>query len=106
MRLRQLGGRSSVYRDTLYVEALIGRDTVNTMPPATLDAVRNHGIITPDAIQQYVDGARHVIAAVEEHGIRLNDIMDQLVVDGVKLFYDAFDKLLGAIEAQRRKLAG
>lgn len=100
------GTKNPAYKDTLYVETLVGRDTVNTMPPATLDAVRDHGIITPDAIEQDVDGARHVLAAVEEHGIGLDDIMDKLVVDGVKLFSDAFDKLLAAIVAQRHKLAG
>jgi hypothetical protein len=100
------GTKNPAHKDTLYVETLVGRDTVNTMPPATLDAVRDHGIITPDAIEQDVDGARHVLAAVEEHGIGLDDIMDKLVVDGVKLFSDAFDKLLAAIVAQRHKLAG
>lgn len=50
--------------------------------------------------------ARHLLAAVEEHGIGLDDIMDKLVADGVKLFSAAFDKLLGAIEVQRSKLAG
>ena len=100
------GTKNPAYKDTLYVETLVGRDTVNTMPPATLDAVRDHGIITPDTIEQDVNGARHVFAAVEEQGIPLDDIMDKLVVDGVKLFSDAFDKLLAAIETQRRKLAG
>jgi transaldolase/glucose-6-phosphate isomerase len=100
------GTKNPAYKDTLYVETLVGRDTVNTMPPATLDAVRDHGIITPDAIEHDVAGARHVLAAVEEHGIGLDGIMDKLVVDGVKLFADAFDNLLAAIEAQRRKLAG
>lgn len=100
------GAKNPAYKDTLYVETLVGRDTVNTMPPATLDAVRDHGVITPDAIEQDVNGARHVIAALEEQGIHLNGVMDKLVVDGVKLFSDAFDTLLAAIETQRRKLAG
>ena len=76
------------------------------MPPATIDAFRDHGIVTPNAIEQDVNGARAVFASLEEHGIHLPDIMDKLVVDGVKQFSDAFDKLLGAIETQRRKLAG
>jgi transaldolase/glucose-6-phosphate isomerase len=98
--------KNPAYKDTVYVEELIGRDTVNTMPPATVDAFRDHGIVKPDAIEQDMDGARAVFALLEEHGIRLPEIMDKLVVDGVKQFSDAFDKLLGAIETQRRKLAG
>ena len=70
------------------------------------NAVRDHGIIKPDTIEQNVGGARHVLAAVEEHGIRLDVIVDKRVANGVKLFSDAFDRLLAAIEAQRRNLAG
>jgi transaldolase/glucose-6-phosphate isomerase len=98
--------KNPAYKDTVYVEELIGRDTVNTMPPATVDAFRDHGIVTPDAIEKDVDGARAVFAALEKHGVRLPEIMDKLAVDGVKQFSDAFDKLLAAIETQRRKLAG
>jgi transaldolase/glucose-6-phosphate isomerase len=98
------GTKNPAYKDTVYVEELIGRDTVNTVPPATLDAFRDHGVVTPDTIEKDVAGAQAVFAALKQQGVRLDDIMDKLVEDGVKLFSDAFDKLLGAIEKQRNKL--
>jgi transaldolase/glucose-6-phosphate isomerase len=98
------GTKNPAYKDTLYVEELIGRDTVNTVPPATFDAFRDHGVIKPDAIEKDVADAKAVFAALKEHGVPMDDIMDKLVVDGVKLFSDAFDKLLAAIEKQRSKL--
>jgi transaldolase/glucose-6-phosphate isomerase len=96
--------KNPAFKDTIYVEELIGRDTVNTVPPATLDAFRDHGVIKPDAIETDVAGAQAVFAALKEHGVPLGEIMDKLVEDGVKLFSDAFDKLLGAIEKERGKL--
>jgi transaldolase/glucose-6-phosphate isomerase len=96
--------KDPAYKDTIYVEELIGRDTVNTMPPVTMDAFRDHGVVTPDTIERDVAGARAVFAALEDHGVRLDGIMEKLVIDGVKQFSDAFDKLLGAIETKRSKL--
>ena len=89
----------------MYVEALIGRDTVNTIPPATMDAFRDHGKVTPDAIEQDVDGARAMLAELEQHGISLKEVTDELVEDGVQQFADAFDKLLGAVAQRRRSAA-
>ena len=88
----------------MYVEALIGRDTVDTIPPATMDAFRDHGEATPDAIEQDVAGARAVLAELEQHGISLKEVTDELVTDGVQQFADAFDKLFGAIARRRRTL--
>ena len=89
------------YRDVRYVEELIGRDTVNTIPPATLEAFRDHG--RPRAsLEQDVDGARQVIEALERVGISLNDVTDTLVEDGVTLFSEAFDTLLAAVDTGRR----
>jgi transaldolase / glucose-6-phosphate isomerase len=92
------------YPDTLYVETLIGRDTVNTMPPATMDAYRDHGKIVPDAVEQDVAGAHALIAELEKHGISLAQVTEALVEDGVQQFADAFDKLLGVVAKRRRTL--
>jgi transaldolase/glucose-6-phosphate isomerase len=97
--------KSPTFKDTMYVEALIGRDTVDTIPPATMDAFRDHGAVIPDAIEQDVDGARAILAALEQHGISLKEITQELVVEGVQQFADSFDKLFGAIARRRRTLS-
>jgi transaldolase / glucose-6-phosphate isomerase len=94
------------FKDTLYVEALIGRDTVDTIPPATMDAFRDHGAVTPDAIEQNLDDARGTLAALDGLGVSLSDITRRLVEDGVQQFADAFDKLFGAIALHRRDFLG
>jgi len=98
------GVKNPAYKDTMYVEALIGRDTVNTIPPATMDAFRDHGEVQPDAIEQDVEGARAAFAELARHGISLDQITTELVKDGVRQFADAFDKLLGAVARRRRML--
>ena len=96
--------KNPAYKDTMYVEALIGRDTVDTIPPATMDAFREHGEVVPDVIDQDVTGARAVLAELERRGISLKEVTDELVTEGVQQFADAFDKLFGAIARQRRAL--
>jgi transaldolase / glucose-6-phosphate isomerase len=96
--------KSPAYKDTMYVEALIGRDTVDTIPPATMDAFRQHGKVTSDVIEQDVAGARAMLAELEEHGVSLGEVTEELVKDGVQQFADAFDKLFGAIARRRRTL--
>jgi len=96
--------KSPAYKDTMYVEALIGRDTVDTIPPATMDAFRDHGEVTPDAIEQDAEAARATLDALEQHGVSLTEVTDGLVRDGVQQFADAFDTLLGAIARRRRIL--
>ena len=88
----------------MYVEALIGRDTVDTIPPATMDAFRDHGKVTPDVIEQDVAGARAMLAELEQHGVSLKEVTDELVKEGVQQFADAFDKLFGTIARRRRTL--
>lgn len=87
------------YRDVLYVEELIGADTVNTMPEVTLDAFRDHGEVRP-TLEEDLDNARDAMAGLEELGISMRQVTDQLQVDAVDLFVKPFDQLLGAIEAQ------
>src|SRR5262249_6871672 len=81
------------YRDVLYVEELIGADTVDTIPPATFDAFRDHGRLRP-SLTENVEEAAKEMKLLEEVGISMKEVTDKLVVDGVKLFADAFTKLL------------
>ena len=83
-------------RDVLYIEELIGKDTVNTIPPATFDAFRDHGKLRA-SLTENVDDAHKVMANLEAAGISMKQVTDDLVVQGVKLFEDAFTKLLAAI---------
>jgi len=85
------------YRDVIYVEELIGPDTVNTMPPATIDAFRDHGRLR-NSLTEDVPGAQKVMDDLARAGISIKEVTDKLTVDGVKLFADAFDKLLAAVE--------
>jgi len=83
------------YRDVLYVEELIGADTVDTIPPATFDAFRDHGRLRK-SLTENVDAAAKTMSDLEKAGISMKEVTEKLVVDGVKLFADAFDKLLEA----------
>jgi transaldolase / glucose-6-phosphate isomerase len=85
------------YRDVIYVEELIGPDTVNTMPPATIDAFRDHGRLR-NSLTEDVAGAQKVMDDLGRSGISMKEVTDKLTDDGVKLFADAFDKLLAAVE--------
>jgi len=96
--------KNPAYKDTLYVEALIGRDTINTIPPATMDAFRDHGHVAADAIEQDVAGARALLADLEKQGIALEDVTNELVREGVQHFADSFDKLFASIARRRRVL--
>jgi transaldolase/glucose-6-phosphate isomerase len=84
------------YRDVIYVEELIGPDTVNTMPPATIDAFRDHGKLR-NSLTEDVAGAKKVMDDLARAGISMKEVTDKLTDDGVKLFADAFDKLLAAV---------
>jgi transaldolase len=84
------------YRDVLYVEELIGADTVDTIPPATFDAFRDHGKLRP-SLTENVEGAAKTMADLAKAGISMKEVTDKLLVDGVKLFSDAFRTLLDAV---------
>lgn len=86
-------------RDVLYIEELIGKDTVNTIPPATYDAFRDHGV--PRAsLTEDVEGARTVMANLAAAGISIDTVTSDLVIAGVKQFEDAFTKLLAVTHPQ------
>ena len=99
------GTKNKDYSDVLYVEELIGPNTVNTVPPATLDAFRDHGKVR-DSLEQNVEDARRVLEELEKSGISLDAITAELVIDGVKLFADAADKLYGAVAFKRATSLG
>src|SRR5690348_8375200 len=99
------GTKNKDYSDVLYVEELIGPNTVNTVPPATLDAFRDHGK-PRDSLEENIEDARRVLEELEKSGISLDAITEELVKDGVKLFADAADKLYGAVAQQRAASLG
>jgi len=84
------------YRDVMYVEELIGADTVDTIPPATFDAFRDHGKLR-HSLTENVEGAAKTMADLAKAGISMKEVTDKLLVDGVKLFADAFKTLLDAV---------
>ncbi len=94
------GVKDKAYRDTLYVDTLIGRDTVNTMPPATMDAFRERGTVG-DTLNEGVEEARQVLADADRLGLNLTGVTDTLVAEGVASFAKAFDDLLGSIAAKQ-----
>jgi len=89
------------YRDVLYVEQLIGPETVNTMPPATIDAFRDHGIVA-QTITADLDQAHAMLEQLATAGISIDEVTQKLQIDGVKLFADAFDNLM---EKTQQKVA-
>ena len=90
------GVKDPSYPDTLYIDTRIGKDTVNTMPPKTMDAFRDHGTAA-ETITQDVEGAKHTLAEAERLGLDLGGVTGKLVEEGVASFVKAFDDLLGAI---------
>src|SRR4030081_1205327 len=99
------GTKNKDYSDVLYVEELIGPNTINTMPPATLEAFRDHGKVR-DSLEENIEDARRVLEELEKSGISLDAITADLVKDGVKLFADAADKLYGAVAHKRAASLG
>jgi transaldolase len=89
--------KNPAYSDVMYIEELIGPDTVNTVPPATLDAYRDHGHPRTTLTQNIAD-AKQVMDTLPKAGISMKEVTDKLTDDGVRLFSEAFDKLLKAIE--------
>jgi transaldolase/glucose-6-phosphate isomerase len=99
------GTKNKDYSDVLYVEELIGPDTINTVPPATLDAFRDHGK-PRDSLEENVEDAQRVLEELERSGISLESIAEDLVKDGVRQFADAADKLYGAVAHKRAVVLG
>jgi len=91
------------YRDVLYVEELIGPETVNTMPKETIEAFQDHGVVA-DTLEQDVDAARRLIDELAEVGVDYDDVVDTLEREGVEKFADSFRDLLDGIRAKRAQL--
>ena len=98
------GTKNPAYGDVLYVEELIGRDTVNTLPPATLEAFRDHGRVRA-SLAENLPRAGILLADLETSGISLDDVTASLLADGVAQFSDAYEKLLTALASRMKTLA-
>jgi transaldolase / glucose-6-phosphate isomerase len=99
------GTKNPAYSDVLYVDELIASNTVNTMPPATMDAFRDHGKVSA-SLEKNIPDAERVMANLELVGISIDKVTADLVDEGVQLFSDAFDKLLSAVARKRTALLG
>ena len=99
------GTKNPKYSDVLYIEELIGPDTVNTIPPATLDAFRDHGKVRR-TLDQGLDQADAVMRKLEQSGISMKSVTDQLVEDGVKSFSDSFAELISAVGSRLKSGGG
>lgn len=98
------GTKNPAYGDVLYVEELIGRDTVNTLPPATLEAFRDHGRVRA-SLAEGLPRAQALLNDLERSGISLSNVTESLLADGVAQFADAYDKLLAALSLRMETLA-
>lgn len=91
------------YSDVYYVEALIGPETVNTLPPATIKAFRDHGRLSITLEEQPEEEAA-VLASLEEVGIKLDEVTQQILDEGVSLFARSFEKLMKTIQSRRDEI--
>jgi transaldolase len=96
--------KNPAYRDVLYVEELIGRDTVNTMPLETVEAFQDHGEVRGDTLLEGLDEARSLLDELARAGVDYDDVVDTLEREGVEKFSASFHELLDGIEAKRQAL--
>ena len=96
--------KNPAYRDVLYVEELIGTNTVNTLPPATLEAFRDHGEVRGSVVEHVADAER-VLSALESQGVSLQAVTDTLLADGLASFEHSFVTLLAGLNRKRAALA-
>jgi transaldolase len=95
--------KNPAYRDVMYVEDLIGPDTVNTMPPQTIEAFRDHGIVKR-TVDVNVDEAERAIKALESNGVSMRSVTDKLLVDGLASFQKSFDTLIAGLQQKTKAL--
>lgn len=95
--------KNPAYRDVIYVEELVGPDTVNTMPPQTVTAFLDHGEVRPGSLLEDVAGAERTLESLEALGISMRDVTETLEVEGVQSFADAYTALLDAVETSRNR---
>jgi len=99
------GTKNPAYSDLMYVENLVGKETVNTVPPQTLEALLDHGVVRADSVLEDLDGAAVVVERLGKVNISLYDVTENLVAEGVKSFGDSFSAVLGAISDKLKALA-
>src|SRR6185437_16214454 len=99
------GTKNKAYSDVLYIEELVAADTINTIPPKTMDAFRDHGKVRA-SLEENIDQAERTMATLEKIGISIDEITSKLTEEGVQSFAEAFDKLLGAVANKRTMLLG
>jgi transaldolase/glucose-6-phosphate isomerase len=99
------GTKNPAYSDVLYVDDLVGADTVNTMPPATMDAFRDHGR-PRNSLEEDIPGAAAAMKGLATAGVSIDEITARLVEDGVRQFADAADQLYAAVQKKRRTVLG
>ena len=93
------------YRDVIYVEELVGPDTVNTMPLETILAFQDHGEVRGDTVLEGIDQAESLLAELRDAGVDYNDVVETLEMEGVQKFSDAFAEITDSIRAKRGVLA-
>ena len=98
------GVKNPAYRDVMYVEELIGPDTINTMPPALIEAFRDHGDVQR-TVDKRVGAAEGLLREIEAVGISMQDVTDKLLVDGLASFQKSFDSLTAGIERKMSQLS-
>jgi transaldolase len=89
--------KNPAYPDLMYVEALVGPDTVDTMTPQTIAAFRDHGRVSPQAVAEGVDEAQRVLARLADIGIKIDEVTQRVLEAGVQSFADSYNQLLKAI---------
>jgi transaldolase len=97
--------KNPAYRDVIYVEELIGPDTVNTMPLETIEAFQDHGEVRGDTVLEGVDEARELLVELEQAGVSYDDVVETLEQEGVQKFADSFEQIVESIRAKRGALA-
>jgi transaldolase len=97
--------KNPAYPDTMYVDDLIGPETVNTMPLETIEAFQDHGVVKGDTVLEGVDEARKLLVDLEKAGVDYDDVVAVLEAEGVQKFADSFDEIMDSIKAKRSALA-
>jgi transaldolase len=97
--------KNPAYRDVLYVEELIGPETVNTMPLETIEAFQDHGEIRGDTVREGIDEARDLLVQLEKVGVSYDDVVETIEAEGVQKFADSFDQIIEEVRAKRGALA-
>jgi len=95
--------KNPAYRDVMYVEQLIGPDSVNTMPPQTIEAFRDHGVVKR-TVDVGVDEAQQVIETLGREGVSIDSVTDKLLVDGIASFQKSFDELIAGLQKKTKAL--